>query len=378
MHPFQLKRLDEHKSRVLLRERHIIENRDNAILSLQGKSVVDFTSNDYLNLANNSDIKKAFIDGVQKYGLGSGSSAFISGYFKPHQQLEEAFCEFLNRDKAILFNSGYHANLGVLTALTHKNSVIIADKLCHASIIDGILLSRAKYHRFRHHDTKHAATLVKQHKNPILVTESIFSMQGNITDIKSLSALKATLIVDDAHGIGILGKSGKGICEHQNLTQKDVACLVMPLGKSFGSFGAIVSGSHDMIEAILQFSRTYCFTTALPPAISYATLTSLKIMQQESWRREELHRLINLFVKGAHERGLSLISSDQTPIKSILVGSNSIALEIQKNLLQKGMLVSCIRPPTVPANTSRIRISLNCMHTEAQVTQLLDELHCLL
>ncbi len=366
----QTKLLDKHKSQFLFRHRHPIEGRDDAMLFMHGKSVVNFTSNDYLNLANHPDVKKAFIEGVQTYGLGSGSANFVSGYFKSHKLLEDAFCEFLNRDRAILFNSGYHANLGVISSLANKNSVIIADKLCHASIIDGIQLSRAKYYRYRHNDMSHAEYLTHQHDNPLLITESVFSMQGNLTDIKKLAGLKARLIVDDAHGIGVVGKTGKSICE----TQHNIACLVTPLGKALGSFGAIVSGSEDIVEHILQFARTYYFTTSLPPSVSHATLTSLKVMREESWRRETLHHLINFFIKGSSERGFSLVSSDQTPIKSILVASNMKAIEIQQKLLEKNILVSCIRPPTVPNNASRIRISLNCLHTEAQITQLLDEL----
>ncbi len=374
--PAQL--LEKHRAKYLFRHRHTIDNRDDAMLSMHEKSVINFTSNDYLNLANRPEVKSAFAEGVQRYGLGSGSASFVSGYYKSHQALEEAFCEFLNRDKAILFNSGYHANLGVISSLANKNSVIIADKLCHASIIDGILLSRAKYYRYRHNDLLHAENLIHQHANSLLITESVFSMQGNITDAKSLAAMKATLTIDDAHGIGILGKTGKGICEAQNLTQDDVACLVTPLGKALGSYGAIVSGREEIIETILQFSRTYYYTTSLPPAVSHATLTSLKIMQKESWRREQLHHLITIFIKGAHERGFDIVSSDQTPIKSILVESAMKALEIQHKLLEKNILVSCIRPPTVPTNASRIRVSLSCMHTEAQITQLLDELSILL
>lgn len=362
----------------LYRNRYVIDHRHNAIISTQHKSVIDFTSNDYLNLANHDEVKKAFIKGIELYGLGSGASNFISGYFKSHQQLEEAFCEFLQRDKAILFNSGYHANLGIFSALANKNTVIIADKLCHASIIDGILLSRANYIRYRHNDLTHAEELVKQYKNSILVTESVFSMQGNITDAKLLATFPAKLIIDDAHGIGILGKNGKGICEHHSLTQQDLTCLVTPLGKALGSFGAIVSGDAETIETILQFARSYCYTTALPPAVSHATLTSLRLLQQENWRREQLNDLIQFFIKSCNERELTLVSNDLTPIKSIIVASNQKSLKIQHKLLEKNMYVSCIRPPTVPANTARLRISLNYAHTKTQITQLLDELKELL
>jgi 8-amino-7-oxononanoate synthase len=205
-----------------------------------------------------------------------------------------------------------------------------------------------------------------------------FSAWREITDLPILSALNSLLIVDDAHGIGVLGNHGKGICEFQHLTQHQIPCLITPLGKALGSFGAIVSGENDIIETILQFARTYCFTTALPPAISHATLMSLKLLQQETWRRETLHHLIDFFITNSHARGLNFVSTDKTPIKSILVNSNTKALDIQKKLLEKNLFVSCIRPPTVPKNTARIRISLNCSHTEIQITQLLDEIYHLL
>jgi 8-amino-7-oxononanoate synthase len=173
------KALDKHNQLSLIRKREVIGKRHDAIVSMHGKNIINFTSNDYLNLASHPDVKKAFIQGVECYGLGSGSASFVSGYSRAHQQLEEAFCEFLNRDRAILFNSGYHANLGVLTALSRSHAVIIADKLCHASIIDGILLSRAKHYRYRHRDLNHAKYLVNLHKNSLLVTESVFSMEGD-------------------------------------------------------------------------------------------------------------------------------------------------------------------------------------------------------
>lgn len=359
-----------------MRDRLVIEERQHTEVTLHGKNYLNFTSNDYLNLANHPDVKKAFMDGANQYGVGSGGSNLVSGYSKPHRQLEEAFCEFLQRDRALLFNSGYHANLGVMTALSNHASTIVADKLCHASLIDGIVLSRAKHYRYQHQDLSHAASLISHHDPSLLVTESLFSMEGSITNAKKLSVIKrnALLIIDDAHGVGILGKNGKGICEAQELTQHDVPCLITPLGKSFGSLGAIVSGSEDLIEYLIQFARTYCYTTSLPPAVSLATLASLKLMQQESWRRETLHALIRYFNKAVKDRGLTLLSDDASPIKSILIGSNEKTAMIQKALLAKNILISCIRPPTVPLNTARCRISLHCEHTEQNIDQLLDEL----
>ena len=370
--------LDQHAENHLLRQRIVIEKRESVNVVIQGKSVVNFCSNDYLNLSQHPKVMAALIQGVNEFGLGSGASNMVAGYFKPQYQLEQAFCEFLNRDRAIFFNSGYHANLGVITALAKKGTVLIADKLCHASLIDGILLSGAKHFRYPHQNLQQAELLLTRYPRSLLMTESVFSMQGNIADVKQLAALakqsQALLLVDDAHGIGVLGLEGKGICEQAQLSQEEVPCLILPLGKAFASSGAIVAGDETLIETILQLARTYCYTTALPPAMSYATIAVLKLIREESWRREKLRHLSQLFITAAKQRGLELVSEDETPIKSILIGANHKVIAIQNALLEKGFFVSCIRPPTVPRNTARIRVSLNCSHTEAHIIQLLDHL----
>ncbi|RDI42427.1 aminotransferase class I/II-fold pyridoxal phosphate-dependent enzyme [Aquicella lusitana] len=376
-------KLDQRAARFLLRQRYIIDTKHNNEVFISGKRLINFCSNDYLNLSGHVEIKNAFMRSAQRYGTGSCSSALISGYSKSHYQLEETVADYLNQDRAILFNSGYHANLGVLTALAHKNSLIIADKFCHASLIDGIQLSQAKFHRYRHHDLNHASALAEKYKHsPLLfVTESVFSMEGNITDLRKLSSLasqhKAALIVDDAHGFGVLGAKGKGIIEHLQMSATDITCLIIPFGKALGSFGAIVSGSEEITEAILQLARTYCYSTALPPAICDATRQAIRIMQAENWRREKLLYLIKLFIQEAKARQLPLTSDDETPIKSILIRNNQLALRLQQRLMQMGWFVSCIRPPTVPDQTSRIRLSLNCMHTEKQIIALLDHIKTL-
>ena len=238
----------------LLRKRVVVGSRnDNHILS-DGKECINFCSNDYLGLATSESIKAAFIDGVQQYGFGSGSSALVSGYFTPQQQLEEKLAEFLNRDRAIYFNSGYLANLGVISALNGRNSNIVSDKLCHASILDGIQLSKAKHHRFRHNNVTHLEKTLQSVTGSTIVTEGVFSMEGDISPLDQIAKIAnkngSSLIVDDAHGIGVLGKTGRGTCEHHQLSQEDVTCLVTPLGKAFGAIGGVVSGSNDVIEAI--------------------------------------------------------------------------------------------------------------------------------
>lgn len=383
MQTAQLQKLKKHDTRHLTRVRHTIANKNHMQIMIDGKPFINFCSNDYLNIANHPAITKSFKQGIDTYGLGSGASALVSGYTKAHAALEEAFATFLNRERALLFNSGYHANLGVLTALANRNSTIIADKFCHASLIDGALLSRAKFYRYRHQKLNHAEMLLQQKSNShpdypsLLIAESIFSMQGTLTDVKNLAELakkhRALFIVDDAHGIGVLGENGKGICEHAHLSQEEIPCLITPLGKAMGSMGAIVSGNQWLIESLLQFSRTYCYSTALPPAICHATIEAIKIIQNESWRRKKLNDLIHFFIKEAEARKLTLFSKDITPIKSIMIGSNEIAKKMHQTLLQKQLYVACIREPTIPKNMACIRISLCCMHTEAEITYLLDQ-----
>lgn len=354
----------------LMRQRFIIHKNNG----------VNCCSNDYLNLSQHKKVRQAFIRGIALYGLGSGGSALVSGYTKAHQLLEEAMATFLKRDSALLFNSGYHANLGVLTTLGNRHSVIITDKHVHASLLDATRLSRATHLRYHHHDFEHAKVLLE--KNPtsstLMVSESIFSIQGDLVNIKKLAQLathhNALLIVDDAHGVGVLGQQGRGIVEHFDLSQQDLPCLITPLGKAMGSMGAVVTGSKELINALLQFARTYRYSTSLPPAICHATLAALTILNKESWRREQLQSLIHFFIKEALKRELPLLSTDTTPIKSIRMANNKKALAIQAYLSAKKIFVSCIRPPTVMAKDTCLRISINCMHSEAQLLFLLDQI----
>jgi|GEM_PF-36357 8-amino-7-oxononanoate synthase len=370
--------LAHHDNKHLRRTRRVFAERTEGRAIVDGKSLLNFCSNDYLHLSTHPAVKKAFADSAAEHGLGSSGSALISGYSKSHARLEEAFAEFLNRDRAILFNSGYHANLGVLTTFAGKNSTIVADKYCHASLNAGSLLSRAKFIRYRHDDIQHAEELLNKQtsRETLLVTESVFSMQGNISDIKSLAALanqhKAVLIVDDAHGIGVLGKRGAGVVEHFQLSQHDVPCLVTPLGKAIGSYGAIVSGDDTLIEAVMQFAGSYRYCTALPPAVCDGTFAALKVLQTETWRREKLLHLCEFFLKEAAVRGIELASNAVTPIMCVVIDDSKKTLQIQQALIEKGFLVSCIRPPTVPH--ACIRISLGCGHEEGEIVDLLDAL----
>jgi 8-amino-7-oxononanoate synthase len=368
----------QYKKLHLLRQRTSIADRTENIIEIGNARLVNFSSNDYLGIVTDLQIKQAFKAGVDRYGFGGTASALICGYLKVHQELEERFAEFLGRDAAILFNSGYLANLGVLTTLAGKNTAIFSDKLCHASLLDAIALSKAKHYRYAHNDVTHLkfrmADINSAHK--IIVTDSVFSMEGDIADLKAITnhaqQSKATLLVDDAHGIGILGKNGGGICELYALSQKQVPILITPLGKAFGSLGAIVSGSKELIDVLLQFARSYIYTTAMPPAIAYALLVILHIVKTEYWRRERLMDLIQFFINEARRRNLPVQSHAETPIKSIIIGDNCQAVALQQLLRDRGFWVYAIRPPTVPPNTARLRISLNCLHTEQQIIDLLD------
>ncbi|WP_244670036.1 aminotransferase class I/II-fold pyridoxal phosphate-dependent enzyme [Coxiella endosymbiont of Amblyomma nuttalli] len=366
----------------LLRRQVIISERKDNWIKVNGESCINFCSNDYLGLASHPAVKESLMKGIQKYGAGSASSALIAGYFESQQELEKKFAAFLNRDQAVFFSSGYMANLGTITSLLNRESVVVSDKLCHASLLDAIQLSKAKHYRYRHNDLAHFKFLLHAKKPDFIVTEGNFSMEGDLailpSMIKLFTTIPAILIVDDAHGIGVLGKNGGGSSDYWGLSQAEVPCLIASLGKAFGCAGAMVSGQRDLMEAVLQFSKTYRNTTALPPAISSAALKSLEIIQTESWRRDWLNEIIQFFIHQAHEKGLVLISTEITPIKCLLVADNKKTQIIQKKMMEKGFFISCIRPPSVPEKTARIRISFNCFHTKEQISQLVQQLALLL
>ncbi len=355
-------------------------------LIVEGHTCVNFCSNDYLGLSMEPSIRAAFVQGIQEYGVGSGSSLFLSGYFKAQRELEEALAAWLHRDKVIVFNSGYLANLGVMTALSSRRHVIISDRLCHASLLDGIQLSRAKHQRFQHNDMAHLqsclAKLMPQDAPVLVVTEGVFSMEGDIAPLDQIVPMvhryQAKLIVDDAHGIGILGAQGGGICEHFQLSQQDVSGLVLPFGKAFGGMGAAVAGSYDFIETMVQAARSLRYTTALPPALSVALLRAVAILKEEHWRRQKLMHLIQFFMRQAQYYGWCLTNQAMTPIQSLFVSDDELLVRIQQIMLERGFFIAIIRPPTVPIGKSRIRISLNCYHTEAELLALLDELSAVL
>ncbi|MFN7097622.1 MAG: 8-amino-7-oxononanoate synthase [Gammaproteobacteria bacterium] len=371
--------LDDIKQHHLYRIRKEITQRECVYKQIGGKNYLSFCSNDYLGLSQEQQVIHAFKQGVEQYGVGSGASAMVSGYTTAHRQLEEQFAAFLQRDKALLFANGYMANLGVMQVFADKHTMIFQDKLNHASLLDAAKLSGAKLKRYRHLDWQHVDSLLSREtvKNKIIAVEGVYSMEGDVSPLVELADIaaqsNALLMVDDAHGIGILGANGGGCCEHFSLSQTKVPLLICPLGKAFGGSGAIVAGDSQLIELLLQRARTYIYTTNIAPGMAVALQTSLQIIQNEAWRREKLNQNINYFNEAANKRGLSLANTN-TPIKTFIIGKAETACLVSQILLEKGILVLPIRPPSVPTNTARLRITLNVYHENTDIDFLLDSL----
>lgn len=372
-------KLDQRHQQFLYRHRTHVASGCDAVLQVDGKSLVNFCSNDYLGLAGHPDIAAALKAGVDQYGTGSGASHLISGHSTAHQHLEEQLAAFTGRPRALLFSTGYMANLGVINALVNRHDLVLEDQLNHASLLDGGHLSRADYKRYKHNNMQQLDYLLEQStaSRKLIVTDGVFSMDGDLAPLPEMSTVAAQhsgwLMVDDAHGVGVLGATGAGIVEQQGLTVEQVPILMGTLGKSFGTFGAFVAGSEALIETLIQFARTYIYTTALPPAIAAASSASLQLVRREHWRREHLQQLIQRFRDGAQQLGLQLMDS-QTPIQPLLINNDQLVMEVNQQLRSRGFMVGAIRPPTVPAGSGRLRITLSASHSNQQIDQLLDAL----
>ncbi|WP_311968754.1 8-amino-7-oxononanoate synthase [Pseudomonas baltica] len=377
--PFDLRaRLDERRAADLYRQRPLLQSPQGPQVVVDGQALIAFCNNDYLGLANHPEVIKAWQAGAERWGVGGGASHLVIGHSGPHHALEEALAELTGRPRALLFTTGYMANLGTVTALVGQGDTVLQDRLNHASLLDAGLLSGARFNRYLHNDAHSlSARLDKAVGDTLVVTDGVFSMDGDVADLPALAkvakARGAWLMVDDAHGFGTLGANGGGVVEHFGLSQDDVPVLIGTLGKGFGTAGAFVAGSDDLIEALVQFARPYIYTTSQPPALACATLKSLELLRTEHWRREHLARLIAQFRHGAEQLGLSLMDSF-TPIQPIMIGSSARALRVSKMLRERGLLVTAIRPPTVPNGSARLRVTLSAAHSEAQVQLLLNAL----
>lgn len=361
------------RSQGLYRVRRTLEGPQGVNVEVDGRPLINFSSNDYLGLASSPALREAMIEGVQRYGVGSGASHLICGHATPHHALEEALAHFLRRDAVLLFSTGYMANLGIVSSLCSRHDTVYQDRLNHASLIDGARLSGARLVRYAHG----TSPVIERDRHGLVVTDGVFSMDGDLANLplltKSSREGEALLVIDDAHGLGVIGPRGRGILEHWGMSQEDCPLLVGTLGKAFGTFGAFVAGPRDLLDFLVQKSRTYIYTTALPPALAHATLRSLSLIQAEDWRRVYLERLIHRFRAAASGLGFHLLDSE-SPIQPIVIGDNGVALAASQQLLERGFLVIPVRPPTVPKGTARLRVTLTAGHTERQVDQLLDAL----
>lgn len=375
-------RLQEQRERDLYRVRRIAETASDVHMRIDGSDCLVFCSNDYLGLAAHPDVKRAFINAANIYGVGSGAAHLVTGHQYAHHALEEELADFVGRQRALLFSTGYMANLAAVTALTDRHDEVFGDKLNHASLIDAARLSEARHSRYTHADVSSLATRLaaSSAKDKLVITDGVFSMDGDVAPLPDIAGCckknNAWLMVDDAHGLGVLGNTGAGSLQHFSLGSAEVPVLVGTLGKAFGTFGAFVAGSDDLIELLIQKARSYIYTTALPAAVAEATRASLKIIQTDSARREHLHVLVKRFREGAGQLGLALMPSE-TAIQPLLVGDAAQAMAMSEALFKQGILVSAIRPPTVAEGSSRLRITLSAAHSEAEVDRLLTALEVL-
>jgi 8-amino-7-oxononanoate synthase len=356
-----------------------VEAGNRVVTTADGRTLVDFSSNDYLGLAHHPAVAAAMSECALRTGAGSGASHLVTGHGIEHVQLEEELAAFVGRQRALLFSTGYMANLGVMAALAGRSELVLLDRLSHASIIDGALLSGARFKRYTHGDAAAAERMLNESPEEVtvLATDGVFSMDGDVAPLQKLAeaakARNAWLVVDDAHGIGVLGNRGRGSVEHCGVSVDDVPVLVGTLGKALGSFGAFVAGSRDLIEFLIQKARPYIYTTALPQPVAAATRKALEIAQREPWRRERVLALTARFRKAAREAGIELLNSN-TPIQPVVLGSSEVALAAQQELLAAGFRVVAIRAPTVPRGSERLRITLSAAHSEEQVDALVESL----
>ena len=369
------------ESQYLLRSRKVIDSAQDRQVMLDGQSLINFSSNDYLGFANDPKIAEAVSQAASKWGCGSGSSHLVCGHQSINQQFEAEFADFVGAEAALLFSTGYMANLGVLNSFFDREALILEDKLNHASLIDAARLSRAEFRRYKHANILELEKLLESTARPsCIATDSVFSMDGDIAPLGKISALAeshgALCYFDDAHGFGVLGDKGRGSLDHCGLSPTGNHILLATMGKAMGSFGAVVAADKVFIDSLIQSARPYIYTTALPPTVVAANLASLRLLQEEAWRIEHLGKLITHFQKNLSDMGLRLMES-QTAIQPLIIGDNEKALACSEFLRERGFLVTAIRPPTVPVGSARLRISLSAAHSIEDIDGLcvaLDQL----
>ncbi len=360
----------------LWRERSLMSASQGGKSSINGQELVNFSSNDYLGLSQNPALVERGQQALAAYGVGSGASHLVCGHHSLHHQLEHSLAEFVGAERALLFSSGYMANLALAHALCNKGDLLLMDKLNHASLIDSAKLSGAIFKRYAHADTGHAERVMQNASfdRCLIASDGVFSMDGDIAPIEQLAGLSKAnsglLLIDDAHGFGVLGSEGRGALNCRGLSPSGDILLMATLGKAFGGYGAFVAGDEIFIDHLIQTARTYIYTTALPPLLSACALEALSIVKDGALQ-DKLSQNISHFKAVAHERKLSLMPS-LTAIQPIVIGSNQAASSISQALRDSGFYVSAIRPPTVPKNTARLRVTLSASHSFEQIDALLS------
>lgn len=367
--------LSERKKQGLYRTRKLIESAQGSIVKIKGEEYLNFSSNDYLGFANNRLLKNHMIEAIDRYGIGSGSSQLVVGHSTPHAKLETRLASFFDRDAALVLPSGYQTNLALASVLLDSNTVVIQDKLNHASLIDAAQLSKSRLVRYKHADMKHLELLLEKHKQHklVVISDGVFSMDGDVTPLQEMVALcnayDALLIIDDAHGIGVLGEAGGGLLECLGINQKQVPILIGTFGKSFGASGAFVAGSALYIDSFIQKARPYIYTTAMMPALAETINYALDLVRESKNLRQQLKQLIAHYKNSLLDLKLNVSRSD-TQIQPFIIGDVNETMAMSNALFNSKIFAAPIRPPTVPKNTARLRISITATHTKAEITRL--------
>ncbi|HHF2881216.1 TPA: 8-amino-7-oxononanoate synthase [Vibrio diabolicus] len=361
--------LADRKAQGLNRSMNVVFSGNQSILEYEGRRYINFSSNDYLGLANDQALVRAWQQGLSVYGSGSGASPMVTGFSAAHSNLEAALTEWLSYERAVLFGSGFSANQALLFTLLEKSDVLIQDRLNHASLMEAGALSPAKMKRFKHNDIEHLKSLINSEDNHLVVTEGVFSMDGDCAPLADIAEVvrshDAWFAVDDAHGIGVLGQSGGGSCE---LAAVKPEILIVTFGKAFGMSGAAILCDRATGDFLTQFARHHVYSTAMPPAQAYALTHAVSMVQEQSWRREKLTELSEVYRDSLSD--VEGFVETQTSIKPFVIGESDLALRVAGACRQNGIWVTAIRPPTVPKGTSRLRITLTANHTNEQVKTL--------
>ncbi|MCD4781097.1 MAG: 8-amino-7-oxononanoate synthase [Candidatus Omnitrophica bacterium] len=361
------------------RQLKTLEEDQSTYIKIDGRMFLNFCSNNYLGLANDDRLVEAAIACMRKEGWGSGASRLVCGHMKAHEELENKIALFKGTERCLVFGSGYMANVGIISSLFDRKDAIFSDRLNHASIIDGIRLSQANLFRYRHNNMTHLEALLAKHqdfKKKVIITDSVFSMDGDLAPLDQIVALaeryECAVMIDEAHALGVMGRTGRGLAEHFKVSHS-IDIQMGTLSKAVGSFGAYVCARRETIDFFVQKARSFIYTTALPPAVAAASAVGMDLIQQEESRREQLWKNTSFMHLILRSMGFNIMQT-QTPIIPIMIGNNHLAQEFSQRLWKEGIYISCIRPPTVPSNMARLRVTLMATHTQEQLNVLIDKL----